>query len=154
LEASLLCAQRRIPEALARLEEALRLAAPAGVPHLLVKKARALEEVDDYAGAVATLRTALPLFDPEADPRGAWAARFNLCETLLQLDLPEEAAPGLAEIRETALRLGNGLDLLRLRWLDGRCAALRGDWAGAAEAFAVVREEFAARGNAFDAALA
>jgi transcriptional regulator with XRE-family HTH domain len=154
LEASLLRDQRRIPDALARLEAAIRLAPPISIPLLLVKKARTLEEIDDYEGAVATLREALPCIDMELDPRGAWAARFNLCENLLELERPEEAAPLLAEIRELALRLGNGLDLLRLRWLDGRCAALRGDWAGATEALTAVRDEFVARGIPFDAALA
>lgn len=154
LEASLLRDQRRLPEAVARLEEALRLARPESVARLLVQKGRTLEEMDDYEGAVAALFKAIPLIDGGADPRLAWAARFNLCENLFQLGRHEEAAPLFPEIRELAIQLGNGLDLLRLRWLEGRIAALRRRWREAAEILAEVRDGFLARGIPFDAALA
>jgi transcriptional regulator with XRE-family HTH domain len=154
LLASLRRDQRRIPEALDLLDRALSLAPQERVGRILVKRARTLEEIGDYEGAVANLRRAVPLIDAEADPRTAWAARFNLCENLLQLGRPAEAAPLLPEIRELAHRLGNGLDLQRLRWLEGRIAGFEGRWPEAEAILTEVRDAFLARDIPFDTALA
>jgi hypothetical protein len=51
------------------------------------------------------------------------------------------------------IRLGYQLDLVRLRWVEGRLAGARGRTAEALAAFEQVRGEFTTRGIAYDAAL-
>ena len=60
----------------------------------------------------------------------------------------------LPKIRRLATARGDELDLLRVRWLEGRIAAVLGRRREAVEAFSRVREGFAAREIAYDAALA
>jgi len=153
LLASLRRGQRRLPEALVLLDRALELAPPGRTAGLLVVKGKTLEEMGDYAGAVQGLQRALPLLDLDPDPRTAWAAHFNLCENLFHLGRAEEARLLLPQVYEVAHRMGNGLDLLRLRWLEGRIAAFCGRWAEAAEIFREVRAGFLARKIPFDTAL-
>jgi hypothetical protein len=56
--------------------------------------------------------------------------------------------------RRLALGLGNELDLVRVRWLEGRLAAGLARWAEAAAALEEVQGYFAAGAHALDAALA
>ncbi len=57
------------------------------------------------------------------------------------------------EVREQAIRLGNQLDLVRLSWLGGRIANVRGEAREAEAAFQQVRKDFLALGIAYDTAL-
>lgn len=59
----------------------------------------------------------------------------------------------LGEVRALALRLGNALSSVRLRWLEGRIAAGLGRRDEALEILTKVRGEFASRGIAYDMAL-
>ena len=57
-------------------------------------------------------------------------------------------------LRRLAHELGNSLDLLRLRWIEGRFAQESGDTAGAQAAFEQVRQEFDRLRLPYDFALA
>jgi transcriptional regulator with XRE-family HTH domain len=153
LEASLRRAQRRLPKALALLERALAIGPRAAAGRLLVKRAKTLEEMSDYEGGLAALRQAAPLVDGEGDPRLLLCVRFDLLVFLCHLGRHAEAAPLLPEVRELAVRLGNELDLVRLRWLEGRVAAGLGQTEAAFVALRQVRGEFERRDLAYDAAL-
>jgi transcriptional regulator with XRE-family HTH domain len=153
LEASLRREQRRLGDALALLDRALALDEGRAAARLLVLKAKTLEEMDNYVGAVEALRQAAPYLDDEKDPRLLLCQRFNLLDNLLHTDRVAEAGPMLPGVRELAARLGNELDLVRLRWLEGRIAAGLGQPDEAVKAFRWVRDEFIARGIAYDAAL-
>jgi tetratricopeptide (TPR) repeat protein len=153
LEASLRREQRRLPEALELLNRALAIAPREGVGRILVKKAKTLEELADYEKAVEALWQAAPLVNPGKDPRLLLCLRFDLLVNLCHLDRHAEAAPLLPEVRELATGLGNGLDLVRLRWLEGKIAAGQGHVDQALAAFHEVREEFADRSIAYDTAL-
>jgi transcriptional regulator with XRE-family HTH domain len=153
LEASLRREQRRLPEALELLGRALAIAPREAIGRILVIKAKTLEELADYDKAVEALWQAAPLVDPEKDPRLLLCLRFDLLVNLCHLERHAEAAPLLPEVRELAVRLGNGLDLVRLRWLEGKIAAGLGQADEALAAFHEVREEFADRSIAYDTAL-
>ncbi|HXO20131.1 MAG TPA: helix-turn-helix transcriptional regulator [Thermoanaerobaculia bacterium] len=154
LEASLRREQRRQQEALALLQEAAATCPTAeGVARILINKAKTLEELGDCEGAIATLRDAAPLVEKQADPHLLFALRFNLLVNLCFLGRHAEAEPMLPEVRELAARLGNDLDSVRLRWLEGRIAAGLGRTEEALAALGEVREAFIARGIAYDAAL-
>lgn len=153
LEASLLCSQRRLPQALALLDQALATCRPSSVGRILVKKAKTLEEMGEYEHALATLREAVPRVD-EADELLLFALRFNVAVDLCHLGRHAEAEPMLPEVRELAARLRNGLGRLRLRWLEGRIAAGLGRTEEAVTALREVSAALVERRITFDAALA
>ncbi|HEV3073314.1 MAG TPA: hypothetical protein VHB47_02755 [Thermoanaerobaculia bacterium] len=65
----------------------------------------------------------------------------------------EEAAALLPKVKELAIRLGNDLDLIRLRWAEGRVAFGSGQRGPAEQAFKEVQREFLERDMGYDAAL-
>jgi transcriptional regulator with XRE-family HTH domain len=153
LEASLRRDQRRLHDALALLDRALVIGGGKGAGHVLVIRAKTLEEMGDYEGAVATLRLADPLIDGEKDPRLRWCQQFNLLENLCQTGRIAEASPRLLDLRELTVRRGNKLDLVHLRWLEGRVAAGLGQVDEAVSAFHEVRATLVEKGIAYDTAL-
>jgi tetratricopeptide (TPR) repeat protein len=154
LEASLRIDQHRLAEAATLLDRALAADPGALRTNLLIKRARLLEWAGDYEVALATLRQVEPLPPDRREPRVVWLLRihpaFNLCH-LGRFAAAEELLP---EIRALTAQLDNELDSLRLRWLEGRVAAGLGRAEEAREALSQVRAGFAARGIAYDAALA
>jgi transcriptional regulator with XRE-family HTH domain/tetratricopeptide (TPR) repeat protein len=153
LEASLRRDQGRLAESLNLLDRALAVGPKEAANRLLVKRAKTLEEMSDYEGAVAALRQATPLIPEESDPRLFLCLRFDLLVNLCHLGRHAEAVSGLPEVRSLTVRLGNQLDLVRLRWLEGRIAAGLGQAEAAASALRQVRGEFVTCGIAYDAAL-
>src|SRR6185295_5537721 len=153
LEASLRRAQRRLPEAMKLLDRALEWNKGPAAGRILVKMAKTAEELGDYPAAVEALRRAVAVVDPEDEPL-LFSIRFNLAAYLIILGRHSEAALLLPEVRELAIRLGNDLHLVRLRWLEGRASASMGQVEEAVAALRQVRGEFAARGIAYDTALA
>jgi tetratricopeptide (TPR) repeat protein/transcriptional regulator with XRE-family HTH domain len=153
LEASLRRAERRIPEALALLDQALAICPPTSSGRILVKKAKTLEEADEYEEAIAILQEALPRVG-HGDAALRFALLFNLAENLHHVGHHAEAEPLLAEVRELAERFDKDLHRVRLRWLAGRVAAGLGRVEEAIAALREVRDAFIARGIPYDAALA
>jgi tetratricopeptide (TPR) repeat protein len=161
LEASLRREERRFGAALELLERVI--AAYTGEDpevrdlHLagqaLVKKANTLEQTGDVGQAIAVLRRAAPLVIEERDPRLVLCLRHNLVCFLSAAGKSEEAAALLPEVKELALRLGNDLDLVRLRWAEGRVAFGSGQRGPAEQAFKEVQREFLERDMGYDAAL-
>lgn len=153
LEASLRTSQGRLPEAGALLERALKADRGALRPNLLIKRARLLEWTGDYEAALAALEKASPLVSQQAEPRLHWVLPLNRSLLLIHLGHYAEAEALLPEVRALTVRLGNELDALRLRWLEGRIAAGLSRPDEALEALYQVRAGFADRGIAYDAAL-
>jgi tetratricopeptide (TPR) repeat protein len=123
LEASLRREERRFPEALALLSEALALAPPEATGRILLKRAFTLEQMGDYERALETLQEAEPhvlVIGPERD---LWCLRFDTAVCLAHLEQAGKAEELLPEIQELADRLGKALDRLRTRWLTARVAA-------------------------------
>ncbi|HEX3526990.1 MAG TPA: hypothetical protein VH988_07980 [Thermoanaerobaculia bacterium] len=156
LEASLRITQRRLPEALRLLDRAEQAAPPAGPVRgrLLCKRSNALERLDDLEGSIAALREALSQIDPEAEPDLFCMLRFNLAERLTCVGQSAEAEEMLPGLRRLQARLGDGLNQIRMRWLEGKIDAGLGRLDRAIEALSRVRLAFAEEGLRYDEAQA
>lgn len=153
LEASLRRARREVPAALAVLEQAIALDHWGEMPGLLIGKAKAIEELGDYAGSISLLREAAPLLDREREPRKAFAFHVNLAFNLCFAGQCGSARLHLPEVRTLAGRLNNQLDNLRVGWLEAKVAAGMGDLQGALAGFGRVRRDFQQLHHTYDAAL-
>jgi transcriptional regulator with XRE-family HTH domain len=142
LEANLWMDQRRLPEALERIDEALALAPRERRAEVLLSKSNILRRLDDPEGSTAVLLEAEPLIDAQREPRLAFGVRFNLLADLCALGRAAEAAPRLPAVRMLAERLGEPLDLSRCLWLQGQVDAGVGRPAEALAAFGQVRRVF------------
>jgi tetratricopeptide (TPR) repeat protein/DNA-binding XRE family transcriptional regulator len=152
LEASLRRAQRRFAEALACLDEAVRVGkAPA---RALIIKAFTLEAMGEHERAVEALREAEASLDREAEPQLWYHQRLQLAVVYTHLRRCGEAAALVEEAAPVAADLGDGIVLLRVTWLRGRIAAGLGRSGEALELLAQARAGFAARGMTYDVALA
>ncbi|MGH7484585.1 MAG: helix-turn-helix domain-containing protein, partial [bacterium] len=154
LEASLRIDQRRLPEALELINRALPAALEGERKNLLLQLEHVLNLSGDFEGAIIVLQEISQLVSQKTEPRVFYGVQFNLTVNLVEAGRPEEAESFLRGLRELAARLGNGLDELRLRWLEGRVAAGLGRTEEALVSLAWVREEFTTRRIAYDAALA
>jgi transcriptional regulator with XRE-family HTH domain len=151
LQASLRRDQRRFADALALLDDALAAGRGELRGRILLKKATVLFTLGDFKEAVVVLRDATPFVEGEREPGLIFALQFNLAVNLCFLGRHAEAEKLLHHIREVAA--GNDLDLVRLRWLEGRVAAGMGRREAALTALSSAREEFTTREIAYDAAL-
>jgi tetratricopeptide (TPR) repeat protein len=161
LKASLRRDQRRFEEALALLDEVaaryleedeegrdLHLAG-----QTLVNKAYTLDQMDEPGRAIEVLLEAAPLVDPTRDPRLLLCLRHNLVDTLSKTGRLQEASALLAGVESLSREVGGDLDLVRLRWAEGRIAAGLGETAKGEELLRQVRRDFLERGLGYDAAL-
>lgn len=142
IEAVLRRHQRRLPEALKRIAEALELDSGMLKGEILLSKARIHETLGDPEASTASLLEAAPLIDPIREPRNAWALRINLAVDLCHLGRFQEAEVQLPEVRILAERLGEELDLTRVVWLEGRILAGLGKISEALAAFEQARRIF------------
>jgi tetratricopeptide (TPR) repeat protein/transcriptional regulator with XRE-family HTH domain len=151
LEASLRKDQRRWPEALDLLDRAQEATSTENArARLLLNKAFTLEQMGDYQGAINAIRR---IQNVGVEPRVLFGARFNLAVNYCHLGKHGTAASLLPQIQRLARQLGNGLDLIRTVWLEGRIAAGLGRKLEAIPALERAREEFANRGLGCDMAL-
>lgn len=164
LEASLRRAQRRYDEALGLLQLAIELYREVHEPHLqgraLLAQGLVLQYRQDYEAACVAFHGSLFLLDGLEDPRLVAVGQFNLVNCLHESGRTAEAAALLPETRQLMERSGTRSDLVRLRWLEGRIAAVidqagrAGQAAVAERALVETREAWIEDGSAFDAALA
>jgi tetratricopeptide (TPR) repeat protein len=165
-KASLRIAQRRFQEAFEMLDRifAIHTEVPTETtparhhdPHLagraLIKKAMGLAEMGEPEEATELLQRAEEMVDTGRDPRLFLCLRHNLLCNLTNLEAYAEAAAMLPEVDALCRELGNPLDMVRLRWAEGRIAAGLGRTEDAIGLFQSMRQEFARRGLAYDAAL-
>lgn len=156
LKSSLRRAQRQLGDALDLVNGALSLYREAGDLHnvgkLLLKKAKILEESDDFQSAIKLLQQASSEIDRGREGRLFTYARYNLLGTLALAGAYEEASQLLPEIRDL-FREAQPLDLVRLRWAEGLIDLGLGRLGPAEAIFRDVRREFLAREMGYDAAL-
>ncbi len=153
LEASLRRAQGRFAEALELLDRALVVDRGELAKRLLLNKATVLYGPGRFRrgsrnfairGAARRKRGRAPAyFCASLQPR---------CEPLVSRSLRRGWAI-LPDLRKLAVEASNELDLVRLRWLEGRIAAGFGHRDEARTTLSRVREEFTSREIAYDVAL-
>jgi tetratricopeptide (TPR) repeat protein len=150
LEASLRRAQRRLPEALALLDEAA--AVGRSPERALLKKGYTLAVVGEYESAVETLLRAAPLV--KGNHRLERILSGNLALTYVHLGRFTEAAELADRVRAAALEMGDEIEVLRMTWTQGRIAAGLGRATEARNLLAQARRGLAAQGMDYDVALA
>jgi len=162
LKASLRIAQRRFPEAFALLDRVYSIHERGDRPehkdaHLagraLVTKALALAEMNEPEKAIELLEQAEGMVRMDRDPRLVLCLRHNLVWDLTTVERHEEAARRLPEVVALCRELGNPLDLMRLRWAEGKIAAGLGRTEEAMEILGGLRQKFVDRDMAYDSAL-
>jgi len=142
IEAACHRAQRELPQARKRIEEALELDDGELRGKILLTKANIHDALGEPEASTAAILEALPHIDAEREPRLAWGARFNLLVDLIHLGRAEEARQRLPEIRRLAEKLGGELDLQRVAWLEAKIAFGLGDLREARNRFEQVRRAF------------
>ncbi|HEY2292672.1 MAG TPA: hypothetical protein VGM86_18375 [Thermoanaerobaculia bacterium] len=157
LKSSLRRAQRRLDEALELIDRALSLYREAGEEHgiakLQLKRAKILEEGGDLSGAIDLLRRTADEIDPSREPQLSTYGRFNLLIALLLAESYEEAERLLPATEGLLRDMGQPLDLVRLRWVEGNIHLGRGRRGPAEAAFREAQKEFLERQMGYDAAL-
>lgn len=142
LEASIRKAQRRLPLALKRIDEALAADRGDLRGRLLLQKAQILDRLGELEASSELLEEAVTFIDEEREPRSALGVR---CEFLFNLCLQgraTEAAPLLPHLQSLAARIGQEVDRWRVAFLDGIITAGMGRSADAEEIFEQVRRKF------------
>lgn len=143
LEANIRKAQRRFPEALARIEQALAADQWGLRGKLLLTRAQILRALGEVEHSTEVLREAIPHLDEEREPRTALGVRCQFLGNLCLQDRAVEAAPHLPEVEALARRLGHEVDLVRVAALGGVIAAGTGRAEEAEAAFEQARHRFA-----------
>lgn len=157
LRASLCIDQRRFDEALALLDDALAIYREIGEVHQMGRVLMTRGVTLLYGGApesaAASYRESLALLDEQEEPRLRFACCKNLLLCLTEAGRGAEAAALLPETRTLAEAVADPLDLVRLRWAEGRIAAALGRADEAEAAFRATQDELLAARLPWDAAL-
>lgn len=158
LLASLRKDQRRFAEAAQLLDRVGSIYRRLGQWHLLGRtlhqKAVVVGEAGDGETEIQLLRRSLDLLDPQEDPRIFLAARHNLIVALNDSGRSREAFALLFHTRPLYLKMGDRMNLLRLRWLEGMVARGLQRSEQAEAAFREVRDAFLDLDLPYDSALA
>ena len=152
LEASLRREQHRIAEALDLLHQGLAVSNNDERGFLLINQAKTLETAEDFEGAIAVLRGAMPQIS-RLNLRLMFVVRFDLAVNLCHLRRFSEVATFLPELQKFSAQLCQPLEKLRVRWLEGWVTAGLGQLGKGVEILSSVKEEFVERGLVYDAAL-
>ena len=157
LKASLCKDRRQFPEAARLLDRVIAIYQRLGQSNLtgraLAQKGMLLLHTRDREGCMALLRRALELIDPHENPRWHLIVRHNLISALVDDGKPREAFALLFHTRPLYLKMGDRMNLLRLRWLEGQVAQGLNRLEQAEAAYREVREAFVELEIEYDAAL-
>lgn len=158
LLASLRRAQEQFADALQLFDRVVLIYKKLGQWNLLgrtlLQKSLVCGEAGDIESEMTLLRRALDFIDPQNDPRLFLAARHNLIHALNESGRSREAFALLFHSRPLYLKMGDRMNLLKLRWVEGLVAAGLHRLDQAEAAFKEVREAYAGIGLDYDAALA
>jgi tetratricopeptide (TPR) repeat protein len=150
VEASLQNAQRRQAEAEALLDQAYRTYKRIGDGHLAGRVLTTKGICQRLAGkpleAVKVLRQAIDLLDISRDPQLLAAAHHNLLDALIDAGELREASRLLLESGLRQTFADDPLNLLRIRWVEGKILAGRDRFKEAERVFTEVRDGFREQG--------
>ncbi len=102
---------------------------------------------------ISLLQRAVGLLDPEREARPHLVAQHNLTWALKESGRLDEALASLQEILPLHARSAKAMDLLRLRWLEGKLAQAQGELGRAEAAFREVSDGLLERRVPYDAAM-
>jgi len=154
---SLLCHRRRFPEAFELLDRLHAHYLSQGEHHLaghaLIKRGLYMAYSGESGGAILVTCEGLSRIDVDRDPTLTLSAVHNLLLCASQLGRFALARRLMETVRPLYERQQNGLNLLRLRWVEGQVAAGLGEPVEAEAAFQEVRSGFLAVGLVFPASM-
>ncbi len=107
----------------------------------------------EFAHAAALLDQGLALVSTGREPALVLAAYHNLIYYLSELGNSEGAARLLRQARPLYAKLGGALDLVKLRWLEGKIEVGRGELSRAETFLREARTEYTNRGLSYESAL-
>jgi len=149
--------QGRYSEACSSYDQAIRLYRLIGETHLAARatidKAITLGEAGDTDRAIELTREGLENIDGTREPRMVLVAKHNLVLLLEENGQLQEAVGGIEEVRRLHRQLGNAIDMLRLKWLEGKLNAGLGLHSRAERDFRNVHDAFVEKNIPYDAAL-
>jgi tetratricopeptide (TPR) repeat protein len=158
LLASLLGAQQRFPEACQLLLLVYHAHEENGRLHLAGRALFSAGNMAAWAGSQGTalrlMRRGLDLLDHERDPVLVSQLLLNMISYLAELGRFRSARRLLWRCRPLFSELANELDLVRVRWLEGRIYAGLSDFPRAELAFQETRAGFAKHEQVYPAAMA
>ncbi len=158
IAAALLCYQRRFPEAFRALDLARSLYERHGQPHdagrMLVQKGLYAGRSGDPEEGIRLLARGLAVLDHDRDPKMVFLILHNILLFRVELGDFREASLQLFEMRPLYSHHAGAVDLVKLRWIEGRIATGLGEAERAERAFRQVREDFERRGMIYNAAVA
>ncbi len=156
-QASLRNSQGRFDEAAELLDRAIAIYRDANDRHLegrtLIQKATTLGYAGGCRQAERLIRRGLSRISVLQEPRLLVMARHNLVWYLTESGRHEEAHRALEETRGLYVAMRDQINMVLLRWLEGRIALGRGHLDEAETALREARDAFIERGIGFDAAL-
>jgi tetratricopeptide (TPR) repeat protein len=157
LEASLRRAQRRLEDAIALLDQVYGLYLEAGDLHLAGRALISKSISTHYRGcpreAVGLCEEGLRFLEPGRDPHLITVSQQVLLDALTDSGEYRKASRLLLQSGFRKAFEGEPLNLLKLRWMEGRIHAGLGRQAQAERAFCEARREFVRRGQVYDAAM-
>ena len=158
LLASLRSSQRRLEETVALLDQVHSLYLEADDPHLagraLISMGGATRCLGHPREAVNMFGKGLRLLKPERDAQIVAIAQQGLLDALTDSGDYRLASRWLLQSNLREAFAAEPLNLLRLRWVEGKIHAGLGRVARAEQAFLEVRREFLRLGQVYDASLA
>ncbi len=157
LTASLRISQRRFREACRLLENIYELHRAEGERHLagraLIRRGIALVYENEFEESRRFIAQGLGQIDPRREPALALSAVHNLLIGSVEAGAYEQAARWIAASRSLYDLRGSAIDQLKLRWIEGRIEAGRGDLEAAELGLWEVHDEFESRGLPIEAAV-
>lgn len=157
MAAALRGAQRRFPEALALLDAAYTIYERHGdrfnAGGALISKGLYTGYGNDPEKAIQYLIAGLAMINPASDPKVVLSAVHNLVNFLTDCGRFHEARRILRRSRKAYLAAGDRLNLIKMRWVEGKIALGLGELDAAEAAFRDAQASFEESGLAYHAAL-
>jgi tetratricopeptide (TPR) repeat protein len=149
--------QRRLAEAIEALDGACQLYAEVGEPHLagraLINKGICTAHICRFAEAARILQEGLDRIDAARDPQLAMIGRYCHINSLADGEEHRKASRLLLESGLREAFAGEPLNLLKLRWLEGKIHSGLGRLRKAETALTAARQGFFEKLQNYDAAL-
>lgn len=157
MAAALRGAQRRFPEALALLDAAYTIYERHGdrfnAGGALISKGLYTGYGNDPEKAIQYLIAGLAMINPASDPKVVLSAVHNLVNFLTDCGRFHEARRILRRSRKAYFAAGDRLNLIKMRWVEGKIALGLGELDAAEAAFRDAQARFEEAGLGYHAAL-